>query len=78
MRCMKMSSSTCLSSFSLTILSDGILEVLPQKSLKEKEDYLLSVIREGADTVPALTDKLGLNDIQEAPDDIAMLILARS
>ncbi len=64
--------------FSLTILSDGILEVLPQKSLKEKEDYLLSVIREGADTVPALTDKLGLNDIQEAPDDIAMLILARS
>lgn len=64
--------------FSLTILSDGILEVLPQKSLKEKEDYLLSVIREGADTIEALTEKLGLNDIQEAPDDIAMLILARN
>ena len=63
--------------FSLTILSDGILEVLPQKSLKEKEDYLLSVIGEGADTIETLTEKLGLNDIQEAPDDIAMLILAR-
>ncbi|MFK0570692.1 SpoIIE family protein phosphatase [Endozoicomonas sp.] len=64
--------------FSLTILSDGILEVLPQKSLKEKEDYLLSVIREGADTVAALTEKLGLDGNQEAPDDIAMLILARN
>ncbi len=64
--------------FSLTILSDGILEVLPQKSLQEKEDHLLSVIREGADTVSALTEKLGLNNIKEAPDDIAMLILARN
>ncbi|WP_257294170.1 SpoIIE family protein phosphatase [Endozoicomonas sp. YOMI1] len=63
--------------FSLTILSDGILEVLPQKSLKEKEAYLLSVIGEGADTIATLTERLGLNDIQEAPDDIAMLILAR-
>ncbi|WP_257263707.1 SpoIIE family protein phosphatase [Endozoicomonas sp. ONNA2] len=63
--------------FSLTILSDGILEVLPQKSLKEKEAYLLSVIGEGADTVDTLTHRLGLNDIQEAPDDIAMLILSR-
>ncbi|WP_422445676.1 MULTISPECIES: SpoIIE family protein phosphatase [unclassified Endozoicomonas] len=63
--------------FSLTILSDGILEVLPQKSLKEKEDHLLSVIGEGADTIATLTERLGLNDIQEAPDDIAMLILAR-
>ncbi|WP_419536711.1 SpoIIE family protein phosphatase [Endozoicomonas sp.] len=64
--------------FTLTILSDGILEVLPQKSLKEKEAYLLSVIREGADTVETLTEKLGVNGIQEAPDDIAMLILARN
>ena len=64
--------------FSLTILSDGILEVLPQKSLQEKEDYLLSVIQEGPTTIEALTEKLGLNAIQEAPDDIAMLILARN
>ena len=64
--------------FSLTILSDGILEVLPQKSLQEKEDYLLSVIQEGPTTIEALTEKLGLNAIQEAPDDIAVLILARN
>ena len=64
--------------FTLTILSDGILEVLPQKSLQEKEDHLLSVIREGADTVSTLTSKLGLDDITDAPDDIALLILARN
>ncbi|MRI34681.1 fused response regulator/phosphatase [Endozoicomonas sp. OPT23] len=64
--------------FTLTILSDGILEVLPQQTLQEKEDYLLSVIREGADNVSALTEKLGLHKIKETPDDVAMLILARS
>ena len=64
--------------FSLTILSDGILEVLPQISLEEKEDYLLSVIREGSETtIETLTEKMGLNDIQEAPDDISMLIMER-
>ena len=64
--------------FTLTILSDGILEVLPFKSLQEKEDHLLSVIREGATTVSTLASKLGLDDITDAPDDIAVLILARN
>ncbi|WP_252179243.1 SpoIIE family protein phosphatase [Endozoicomonas sp. 4G] len=62
--------------FTLTILSDGILELLPQKTLQEKEDYLLSVIKEGAVTVSALTEKLGLNT-EAAPDDVAILILKR-
>ncbi|MET4693637.1 response regulator [Endozoicomonas lisbonensis] len=64
--------------FTLTILSDGILEVLPQSSLEEKEQYLLSVIRDGANSVPALTKKLGLDAMREAPDDIALLVLARN
>ncbi|WP_263078468.1 response regulator [Endozoicomonas sp. Mp262] len=66
------------SRFTLTIFSDGILEVLPQKSLQDKENHLLSVIREGANTVDALTEKLGLRNLSEAPDDIAILMLARS
>jgi serine phosphatase RsbU (regulator of sigma subunit) len=64
--------------FTLTILSDGILEVLPQQTLQEKEDYILSVIKEGAVTVSALNEKLGLDTLEEAPDDVAMLILARN
>ncbi|WP_422133084.1 response regulator [Endozoicomonas sp. ALD040] len=63
--------------FTLTILSDGILEVLPQQTLQEKEDYLLSVIKEGAVTVSALTEKLGLETMKAIPDDVALLILAR-
>lgn len=63
--------------FSLTILSDGILEVLPQQTLQEKEDYMLSVIKEGADTVSALVDKFELDTLKDAPDDVAMLILTR-
>ena len=64
--------------FTLTILSDGILEVLPQSSLEEKEHYMLSVIRDGANSVPALTKKLGLDAMREAPDDVALLVLARN
>ena len=64
--------------FSLTILSDGILEVLPQPNLQEKEDYLLSAIREGVDSASALATRLGLDDISDAPDDIALLTLTRN
>ena len=64
--------------FSLTILSDGILEVLPHKSLQEKENYLLSVIKEEAGTVSAIKKRLGLDRVEDAPDDIALLVLARN
>ena len=64
--------------FSLTILSDGILEVLPHESLQEKEDYLLSVIKEEAGTVSAIKNHLDLDKIEDAPDDIALLVLARN
>ena len=64
--------------FILTIFSDGILEVLPQKSLQDKENHLLSVIRDGANSVEALRERLDLQNISEAPDDIAILMLTRS
>ena len=62
--------------FSLTVFSDGILEVLPRETLKEKEEYLLSVISEGATTAEALLNRLNLENIHETPDDIALLVLA--
>ncbi|MBU2712459.1 SpoIIE family protein phosphatase [Zooshikella harenae] len=64
--------------FSLTIFSDGIMEVLPQERLKDKEAYLLSIISEGASTVGAIVQALGLDKMQDAPDDIALLVLARN
>ncbi|CAM3682867.1 response regulator [Parendozoicomonas haliclonae] len=61
--------------FTLTIFSDGILEVLPQETLKEKEQYLLSVINEQADSADAVMSGLNVNSLREAPDDIALLVL---
>ncbi|MCG8533061.1 MAG: SpoIIE family protein phosphatase [Desulfovibrionales bacterium] len=62
--------------FTLTIFSDGILEVLPQSSLKEKEQYLLSAMSVDADTADKVMSRLELQSIDEAPDDIAVLVLA--
>ncbi|MCL6272103.1 SpoIIE family protein phosphatase [Sansalvadorimonas sp. 2012CJ34-2] len=62
--------------FTLTIFSDGILEVLPQDSLKEKEQYLLSAINEDADTVDKIMTRLDVQTMHEAPDDIAVMVLA--
>ena len=61
--------------FTLTIFSDGILEALPQETLKEKEQYLLSVIDEKADSVETVMSRLAVQDLHEAPDDIALLVL---
>ena len=61
--------------FTLTIFSDGILEVLPQDSLKEKEQYLLSVIDETAGSAEMVMSRLNVQSLHEAPDDIALLVL---
>ncbi|PJE78564.1 Regulator of RpoS [invertebrate metagenome] len=64
-------------SFTLTILSDGILEVLTDKTLKEKEQHILSVINDGVDSASALTKQLKLSDTDDMPDDIAILVIKR-
>ena len=66
------------SKFTLTVFSDGILEVLPEKNLQDKENNLLSVLRDNASSVEAIVERLNLKSINEAPDDIAILMLARS
>ncbi|WP_330926433.1 SpoIIE family protein phosphatase [Candidatus Sororendozoicomonas aggregata] len=66
------------SAFNLTIFSDGILEILPQDNLNDKEAYLLSVLQKGSHSIHTLKEALALNAIHEAPDDIAILMLNRS
>ncbi len=61
--------------FTLTIFSDGILEVLPQDTLKEKEQYLLEAIDETADSAESVMSRLNVQSLHEAPDDIALLVL---
>ncbi|MGE6531621.1 two-component system response regulator RssB [Pseudomonas sp. NPDC077382] len=65
-------------SFSLTLLSDGILDLLPGETLKDKEAGLPGLIREAGGTLVGLQRVLGLADLEDMPDDIALLVLSRN
>lgn len=63
--------------FSLITFSDGVLELLGDKSLLEKEQFLLDLVAAGADNIDGICDSLKLKSVQDAPDDIAILSLTR-
>ena len=62
---------------SLLVFSDGILEVMPPKDLLEKEDYLLKLLSNSSGGMKNVCDALHLSEIDEAPDDIAILSIVR-
>jgi sigma-B regulation protein RsbU (phosphoserine phosphatase) len=64
-------------SFMLALFSDGILEILPPKNLLEKEKYFLEVFENAADSPEELVQRLGLDQVESAPDDIAALFLSK-
>lgn len=59
--------------FHLTLFSDGILEVIREKGLDEKERILLELVSGGRHTIASLSDALNLDQITELPDDIAIV-----
>lgn len=63
--------------FMLALFSDGILEILPPKNLIEKEKYFLDVFEQTADSPGELVTRLGLDNVETAPDDIAALFLSK-
>lgn len=65
-------------SFSLTLLSDGILDLLPGDTLKEKELALPQLVSQAGGTLGGLRQVLGLANLGEMPDDIALLVLSRN
>jgi sigma-B regulation protein RsbU (phosphoserine phosphatase) len=64
--------------FSITVFSDGILEVMPGETLSDKEQCLLDVVGNNQKGVAGLSSSLGLDDLQEIPDDIAILSVLSS
>ncbi|EHY77798.1 two-component response regulator [Stutzerimonas stutzeri ATCC 14405 = CCUG 16156] len=64
--------------FSLTLLSDGILDLLPGETLKEKESALPGLVADAGGTLDGLRRVLGLADLADMPDDIALLVLSRN
>lgn len=65
------------SSFMLALFSDGILEILPPKNLIEKEKYFLEVFEQTFDSPEELVTRLGLDQVETAPDDIAALFISK-
>lgn len=65
-------------SFSLALFSDGILEILPRTTLEEKEAYLLDLFHDSLLPLGAVSAKLQLNEVKDAPDDIAVMIVSRT
>lgn len=59
--------------FRIIVFSDGILEVLPEMSLSDKEKLLLDVVSNEADDIDSLLVSLGLDHYDNLPDDIAVL-----
>ncbi|SDH48534.1 two-component system response regulator RssB [Pseudomonas panipatensis] len=65
-------------SFSLSLFSDGILDVLPGTTLKEKEAILPEQVVAAGGTLDGLRQVFGLAKLGEMPDDIALLVLSRN
>ncbi|WP_210397693.1 PP2C family protein-serine/threonine phosphatase [Motiliproteus sediminis] len=63
--------------FSLTLFSDGILEVMDQPDLKAKEQALLDAAARGYRDLNELAVALGVDQVVDAPDDIAALSVSR-
>lgn len=65
-------------SFSLTLASDGVLDLLPGETIKEKEAVLPDRVKAAGGSLDGLRQVLGLAQLGEMPDDIALLVLNRN
>ncbi len=59
------------------LCSDGVLEILEDADLAQKEAGLLDLIVKGNNTIDKLFAALELNIVQEVPDDITLLTINR-
>ena len=64
-------------SFILVLISDGILEIMPQSHLREKELALLSLVTSTDISIESLIERLGLKKASQRPDDITLLLIKR-
>jgi sigma-B regulation protein RsbU (phosphoserine phosphatase) len=64
--------------FKITVFSDGILEVITGPTLMDKEKLLLDVVSQEQRGIESLFSSLGLDDIDDLPDDIAVLTIGET
>lgn len=59
--------------FSLTLFSDGIMEILDMKKMDDKEAYLLNAITQAKGNFNKIKVCLNLENVINVPDDIAVM-----
>lgn len=59
------------------LFSDGVLEILPHKSLQEKQDFLLSLLDGRTFSMDSLVQKLGLGEIEGPLDDVTLILIKK-
>lgn len=64
-------------SFTLVLCSDGVLEILPEAGLVNKEASLLSLVANSDRTQKGIEAALQLDDQTAPPDDIAIMTLVK-
>jgi phosphoserine phosphatase RsbU/P len=63
--------------FAMILISDGILETLPQTSLRDKQAFLLKMAGSIELTVENLIQELALDQADPLPDDVTLLLIRR-
>lgn len=63
--------------FSLACFSDGILEVLPDETLEQKEAHLLALMSSCSGSFESVCNTVAIKEMRDNPDDIAVLTIAR-
>jgi len=63
--------------FLLTLVSDGVLEFFPGKSLKEKEQLISNSVLKSDRSIGDICKKLGVYENQDVPDDVTVLTLRK-
>ena len=64
--------------FAMVLISDGILETLPQMTLRDKQAFLLDRIRDTDLDIENLIQTLGLDCAGPLPDDVTLLLVKRA
>ncbi len=63
--------------FTLSLFSDGILELINEPSLAQKEEYLLNLIEREAGDHESIVAALSLRSENDVPDDVALMTVVR-
>jgi len=63
--------------FTLSLFSDGILELINEPSLAQKEEYLLNLIEREAGNHESIVAALSLKSEDDVPDDVALMTVVR-